>query len=703
MTTGSAGTGATRLGRGPLFRAAAVAAALCIPAAAIGASKEGGDKTSQDDPETIEVVGEADDAPADLTAFRTSIRAEDFDRRIASVAELLAETVGLHVRSFGGLSSFATVSIRGSTSEQVNVYVDGVPLNAALGGAVNLTDLSLESIASIDVYRGFSPSWLPGGAIGGAVDIRTRRPAPGDRTVTGSLSYGSYDTANATARASFAGARADGLMAFSGRGTEGDFTFFDNNGTPLNGDDDGYETRENNRSWSAEVLGAGRVDLKSGGRARFDGLFTRRRQGVPGIDAFQSSTARSEMTRALTTVGLERRDLMAGRLRLDLDVHYGWTAQEFEDDAGDTTGGVSTDARDILQTAGPGVLLRCKVDAEGALRQELTSRWSARWERADRRDRLSDVEDRGTATRWTYDITLEDALHMPGGAGGHVVLTPSLRFTSLTSDVETPAGVTPPPRETGSASDVSPKLGAAWLVNERFTVRGNVGRFYRAPTLAELFGDAAAIKGNAELQPEEGANADVGVTWEAPPRGALDRLHVETVLFASDADNLIQLTQTSQSQVIAQNTGDARIRGAEFSLGLGLLGWLRGSVNYTFQDAEDRSDTFRRGDDLPGRPRHVVSARASATRAWGRPYYEFDYVGPNYSDAASAALAGSGIPRDLIRIPGRYIHGAGYTQSAGRLEYTIEVTNIFDVKTVDIVRYPLPGRLVEASVRVALP
>jgi outer membrane receptor protein involved in Fe transport len=287
--------------------------------------------------------------------------------------------------------------------------------------------------------------------------------------------------------------------------------------------------------------------------------------------------------------------------------------------------------------------------------------------------------------------------------GGQVVLAPSLRFTGFTSDVETPAGVAPPPQETDSASDVSPKLGGAWHVNERFTLRGNVGRFYRVPSLSELFGDAATIKGNGDLQPEEGTNADLGVTWQMRPRGAMDRLYVETVLFASDAGNLIQFVQTSQSQVIAQNTGEARIRGAELSLGLGMFGWLRGSVNYTFQDAEDRSDTFRRGDDLPGRPRHVVSARASAARAWGRPYYEFDYVGPNYSDTAGAALAGSGIPRDLIRIPGRYLHGLGYTQSAGRLEYTVEVSNIFDVKTVDIVRYPLPGRLVQASVRLALP
>ena len=480
----------------------ALAAFLLICAAVATAVAADEAKPAQEEPETVEVVGEADAAPADLTAFKTSIRAEDFDTRIASVAELLSETVGLYVRSFGGLSSFATVSIRGSTSEQVNVYVDGVPLNAALGGAVNLADIPLESIESIDVYRGFAPSWLPGGAIGGAVDIRTRRAKPGDKSFAGSASYGSYDTVNATARAAFSGKRSNGLVAFTGRGTQGDFSFFDNNGTPVNGSDDGYTTRDNNSSWLGEILGAGGVDLESGGKARYGVTLTRRRQGVPGVDAFQSESARSEMTRALTTAGYARHDLMAGRMRLDLDAHYGWTSQEFEDDAGDTTGGVSTDARDILQTAGPGVLMRWKVDAEGDLRQELTSRVSARWERADRSDRLSDVQDRGTGTRWSYEATLEDALHF---GGGQVVLVPSLRFTHLTSDVETPAGVPAPQQRDEASTDVSPRLGLAWHIDEAFSVQGNVGQFFRMPSLPELFGDAAAIKGTRRSSPKKGS------------------------------------------------------------------------------------------------------------------------------------------------------------------------------------------------------
>ena len=154
-------------------------------------------------PETVRVEGEGVSLPSDLTGFVTTIRADDFASRVTSVTELLAQSVGLHVRSYGGLGAFATVSIRGSTAEQVNIYVDGVLLNPALGGGVNLADFSLSSIDSIEVYRGFTPSFLGGGAIGGAINIRTKKPGPGRAVASGSLSFGSYGTGQAAGLASW--------------------------------------------------------------------------------------------------------------------------------------------------------------------------------------------------------------------------------------------------------------------------------------------------------------------------------------------------------------------------------------------------------------------------------------------------------------------------------------------------------------------
>ncbi|HEX9427663.1 MAG TPA: TonB-dependent receptor plug domain-containing protein, partial [Candidatus Polarisedimenticolia bacterium] len=100
--------------------------------------------------ERVTVNGQGETAaPLDPTAFATVIHAEDFADRLTSVEELMREAVGVSVQSLGG--AYATVSVRGSTAEQVVVYLDGVPLNRALGGAVNLADLSLSQVESIEI------------------------------------------------------------------------------------------------------------------------------------------------------------------------------------------------------------------------------------------------------------------------------------------------------------------------------------------------------------------------------------------------------------------------------------------------------------------------------------------------------------------------------------------------------------------------
>ena len=663
-------------------------------AAAVGVTAVVG---AEDESERILVESEGETAQTDLTVFSTTIRVEDFESRITSVTELLQKAVGLHVRSFGGLGSFATVSIRGSTAEQVNIYVDGVLLNPALGGAVNLADLPLGNIDQIEIYRGFTPAYLETGGIGGAINIRTKRPEKG--THSGSFSYGSYGTAEAAVSSAWAGTqrRVDGMVSFSGTRSGGDFRFFDNNGTLFEGDDDGFETRQNNRFWVADLLGRSGFDMEGGARLELQASATRRRQGVPGIDVNQSLEARAEMTRTLFKASLAKDHLAGDSLRIDLDAYYSRTDQEFEDRFGDTTGGSSTHTRVRMEATGPSAQLRWHPDTTGLSRHFVDLLATARFETARQTDELNAESERGRSTRDVYALSAQDEVHL---AGGRLVVAPSLRWERFTNRFESEPSLTEP--------EVSGKIGAAWHIREHLTLRGNAGRFHRLPNFTEIFGDEGSVKGNLDLVPESGWNYDLGVTWEARPRGALDRFYLETVAFLTEADDLIQFVQTSQSQVVAHNTGRARITGAELSLALGMFDWLGGSLNYTYQIARDDSDTFTHGSDLPGRPRHELSARADAALAagrWGRCFYEFDYIGRNFVDQAAAVVEGRpGLSRDQLRVPGRYLHGAGYTRSLGdRYGYSIEVDNIANVKTVDVVRYPLPGRVVQGKLRVKLP
>jgi outer membrane receptor protein involved in Fe transport len=380
-------------------------------------------------------------------------------------------------------------------------------------------------------------------------------------------------------------------------------------------------------------------------------------------------------------------------LRFDLDAWYMRTTRQFEDRLGDTTGGPSIDTEHLIEAGGPSALLRWHPRTAGPAGHYLNILAAAGRETARLTDHLNPVADGGRALRYNTTLSFEDEIHL---AGGRAVVSPSARWVRLSSRFEG--------EDDALDSRVTGRLGAAWHPRERLSLRASAGRFYREPSFLEIFGNEGPVTGGGpDLRPEVGFNYDLGLSWDATPSGPLDRIHLDGSVFLRQVDDLIQFLLTSPGKVTAANTGRARVTGAELSAGLGLFGWFNGGLDYTWQVAEDRSDNYTRGGDLPGRPRHDLSARASATRPWGRFSYEFTYIGPNYFDAAAATVAG-GSGRDLYRVPGRYLHDVGFTRSVGsRLDLTIEVDNLFNILTVDVVRYPLPGRIVQAKLRVTLP
>ena len=105
-------------------------------------------------------------------AYATVITRESFEGRETSLPDVLAEATGVHVKRLGGLGAFSTLSLRGSSAEQVEVYLDGILLNTAFGGGVDLSILPLAHVGQIEVYRGAGAG---GNGLGGTVHVRTRR------------------------------------------------------------------------------------------------------------------------------------------------------------------------------------------------------------------------------------------------------------------------------------------------------------------------------------------------------------------------------------------------------------------------------------------------------------------------------------------------------------------------------------------------
>jgi vitamin B12 transporter len=123
------------------------------------------------------IVQSLDDAlPSTSVITRT-----DIERwQLTDLVGALARETGVQFAQSGGPGSAASLFVRGANSSQVLVLVDGVPLNAAVGGGATLGGVALDAIDRIEIARGNLSSLYGSAAIGGVVQIFTRGAgAPG--------------------------------------------------------------------------------------------------------------------------------------------------------------------------------------------------------------------------------------------------------------------------------------------------------------------------------------------------------------------------------------------------------------------------------------------------------------------------------------------------------------------------------------------
>ena len=101
---------------------------------------------------------------------------------------------GVTVTQQGSYGKVSTLSIRGANANQVLILVDGVRVSSPTLGQTDLSDISPEQIERIEVIRGPQSTLYGADAIGGVVNIITRKGT--GRPFTGSVetSAGNYDT-----------------------------------------------------------------------------------------------------------------------------------------------------------------------------------------------------------------------------------------------------------------------------------------------------------------------------------------------------------------------------------------------------------------------------------------------------------------------------------------------------------------------------
>ena len=159
---------------------------------------------------------------------------------------------------------------------------------------------------------------------------------------------------------------------------------------------------------------------------------------------------------------------------------------------------------------------------------------------------------------------------------------------------------------------LNPKLGFVFEASDRLSLRTSFSRGYRAPSVSEQFTSTTQfgfrVVPNLELRGESAWAAEVGATVTLS-----DRIWLDAGFFRSDYTDLIEPTPAPDEFFTFQfrNVADAMVRGVDAGLRVGVIPRrLDVNASYTFLDTEDHS-TSR---SLPYRSRHNVTATVSGWR-----------------------------------------------------------------------------------------
>jgi vitamin B12 transporter len=147
---------------------------------------------------------------------RERIRATSAD----SLEDLLRREGGIQLSRNGAAGQSASVMIRGSAASNTLVLIDGVRIGSATLGQTDLAAISLAQVERIEIMRGPGSSLYGADAIGGVLNIVTRR-GDGAPYVSGNIAGGNHRSGEAYAAVSGSDERIDYALSLSGETSDG--------------------------------------------------------------------------------------------------------------------------------------------------------------------------------------------------------------------------------------------------------------------------------------------------------------------------------------------------------------------------------------------------------------------------------------------------------------------------------------------------
>lgn len=222
-------------------------------------------------------------------------------------------------------------------------------------------------------------------------------------------------------------------------------------------------------------------------------------------------------------------------------------------------------------------------------------------------------------TRWQMALFAEDEYFLTDS----LAITTGLRYN----------------RDENYGSAWTPRIYGVWHVDDQWTLKGGISSGYRSPDLRQATdgwgqatggrGGNAVIVGNSDLEAEKSVTGEIGVNWQNYEGVQLgltvyhttyeDKITEDRYCDVSNGDaSCVYMGHDYDFISTRYNVDEVVMRGVEATASLPLTDTLELGANYTYTDSEQRSGDFK-GEPLNRLPKHMFNASLDWT-----PSYELN-------------------------------------------------------------------------------
>lgn len=598
-----------------------------------------------------------------------------------SVADAIRFFSGAQIKDYGGIGGLKTVNIRSMGSSHVGVFYDGIELNNAQNGTIDLGRFSLDNMEAVTLYNGqksaiFQPA--KDYASSSSIYLQSKTPVFTDHkkyTVNATFKTGSFGLANpALYWEQKISPKVNLSVSTEYMYTTGRYKFrykmygqdkelkYDTTATRKNGDvnafraETGFFGKITNGFWRAKAY-----------------LYTSER----GYPAAIVKNKFGNVDRQWDTdffVQSTFSKIFGSRYEFMLNGKYAYNYTHFLTDARKDSAFMYMESRYRQQEAYLSVANKVTIFPWWNLNLSADFQYNTLW---------SDNTNFPFPTRYATYVALATSLQFEQFKFQASLLGIFIQDHTR-YDIYQMAG---------NKNNYIPTLIASyrpWKETD-FNIRAFYKKAFRMPTFNDLY---YGMAGASRLKPETTAQYNLGLTYSKNfTHSWLDHIELQADGYYNVVDDkIISIPSHSFLKWSIMNLGKVKIKGLDAAIqtvwSFGKEWKLNGKVNYTYQQALDVTDptkNYYKGQ-IPYIPLHSGSLILNGSyKAW-EANYSFIYTGERYSNQTNTA--------EYYILPwytSDFSVAYNFRWNSTRWRATVEVNNLFNQQYEVVNNYPMPG------------